>query len=290
MSRLTRPAPTSRSASIPRTAAESVRSRLPCLMISWVNATALRVQAKPPRATWSPSRTSAAASAIVFTLLVRGIVDGWWPGMGSIVQVACWKKALNLSMMTGREPDGGAMRDGFKVFDTDTHIRPSAESIAPYLGPIVRERIPDLEEHRVEIKVGMAGEVRQPPYRHWYRFGRGDEGGGWGRTTPRVLGESGPREGTKREFQTFMGEVFPTEGGGDYDARARLHDMDVEGTDVHFIVHGGGAGQKDASLEMEFVKAQHRYLNDFCGTDPRRLKSCLTVTPRAIEESIAEIK
>ena len=39
------------------------------------------------------------------------------------------------------------MRDGFKVFDTDTHIRQSAESIAPYLGPIVRERIPDLEDH-----------------------------------------------------------------------------------------------------------------------------------------------
>ena len=32
--------------------------------------------------------------------------------------------------------------------------------------------VPDLEEHRAEIRVGMASEVRQPPYRHWYRFGR----------------------------------------------------------------------------------------------------------------------
>ena len=95
------------------------------------------------------------------------------------------------------------MRDGFKVFDTDTHIRPSAESIAPYLGPIVRERIPDLEDHRVEIKIGMAGEVRQPPYRHWYRFGRG-EGGGWGGGVPRKLGEAVPRKDEKRDFQTFI--------------------------------------------------------------------------------------
>ena len=53
------------------------------------------------------------------------------------------------------------MRNGFKVFDADTHMRPSAESIFPYLDPVVRERIPDLDEHRTEIKVGMAGEVGQ---------------------------------------------------------------------------------------------------------------------------------
>jgi len=178
------------------------------------------------------------------------------------------------------------MRDGFKVFDTDTHMRPSAESIAPYLAPIVRERIPDLEDHRVEIKVGMAGEVRVLPYRHWYRFGRGD---GWGSGTPRVLGEAEPRK-EDREFQTFMGSRFPTEGGGDYDVQARIRDMDEEGTDAHFIVHSGGSGHTDPTLEMEFIRAEHRYLNDFCGAYPHRLKTCLTVTPRSVEESVAEIK
>ena len=34
----------------------------------------------------------------------------------------------------------------------------------------------------------------------------------------------------------------------------------------------------------------HRYLDDFCGTDVHRLKSGLTVTPKAIEASIEEIK
>jgi len=179
------------------------------------------------------------------------------------------------------------MRNGFKIFDADTHIRPSSESIRPFLASTVLERIPDLEEHRVSIRVGMAGEVRQPPYRHWYRFGHND---GWGSRPPRRLGEAAPREGEERDFQTFMGAHFPTEGGGDYDADARLRDMDEEGTDAHFIVHTGGAGHPDISLEMEFIRAEHRYLDTFCGRNPHRLKSCLTVTPLAVEESVAEIK
>jgi predicted TIM-barrel fold metal-dependent hydrolase len=179
------------------------------------------------------------------------------------------------------------VRNGFKVFDADTHMRPSAESISPYLDPVVRERIPDLDEHRTEIKVGMAGEVRQPPYLHWFRFGHGE---GWGTLPPRTLGQAGPVEGKKREFQTFMGTTLPTEGGGDYDVEARIRDMDTEGTDVHFIVQTAGAGHPDPVLEHEFVKAQHRYMNDFCGKYPHRLKTCVSVTPRDIEGSVAEVK
>ncbi len=180
------------------------------------------------------------------------------------------------------------MRNGYRVFDADTHIRPSAESIRPYLSSLVVERIPHLEEHRVPIKVGMAGEIRTEPYRHWYRFGRGGEG--WSARKPRYLGEAAPREDEEREFQTFMGTRLPTEGGGDYDAQVRLKDMDDEGADVHFIVHTGGAGHPDPELEMQFIRAEHRYLNDFCGTDPHRLKSCLTVIPTAIAASVEEIK
>ena len=44
-----------------------------------------------------------------------------------------------------------------------THSRPSAESIRPYLSSTVLEQIPDLEEHRVPIKVGMASEVNPIP-------------------------------------------------------------------------------------------------------------------------------
>jgi len=46
----------------------------------------------------------------------------------------------------------------------------------------------------------------------------------------------------------------------------------------------------DPILGMEFIRAGHRYVNDFCGTDPHRLKAGLTVTPLAIDASIEEIQ
>jgi predicted TIM-barrel fold metal-dependent hydrolase len=179
------------------------------------------------------------------------------------------------------------MRNGYKVFDADTHIRPSAESLRPYLSDRILKEIPDIEDNREEIHVGMAGEKREPPYRHWYRFRRNE---GWSKSPPRVLGEAGPRKDARRYFQTFMGVKFPTEGGGDYDPAARLRDMDSEGVDVHFIVHTCNIGHPDTDMEMEFVYAQHRFLNDFCGRDPHRLKTCIIVSPLSVEGSVAEIR
>lgn len=184
------------------------------------------------------------------------------------------------------------MRNGFKIFDADTHIRPSAESIRPYLSQKVIDQVPDLEERRIPIKVGMAGEVRLEPLRHWYRLGGGGGDGesGWGGGKPRFLGEATPRE-DPRPFQTFMGSRFPTEGGGDWSAQIRLRDMDTEGTDVHYIVGGGGgSGAKDPEIEAEFIRASHRYLNEFCGTDPHRLKAGLHVSPKNVELAVEQIR
>jgi uncharacterized protein len=178
------------------------------------------------------------------------------------------------------------MRNGYKVFDCDTHFNPTAETIQPYIGPALRERVPDLDERQVEFKTGWAGEKFEPPFRHMYRFGRHQ---GWGGDKPRVLGEAEPR-GLDRQFQTFMGTVFPTPGGADWDAHVRLKDMDTEGTDVHMMVPAGANGHQDPWVEMEFMRTNNRFLNDFCNADPHRLKSLIAVTPRSIEDSVKEIK
>jgi predicted TIM-barrel fold metal-dependent hydrolase len=178
------------------------------------------------------------------------------------------------------------MRDGQKIYDADTHVGPSAEALRPHISAKLLELVPDLEDHRQEVKIGWAGETFDPPYRHRYRFGARQ---GWSKNTPRILGEAAPRDNAERHFQTFMGVTYPSEGGSDDRPDIRLKDMETEGVDVHFIVSNGGVGHSDAEVEMEFIYAQHRYLHEFCGADPGRLKSCLTVTPLAVEGSVEEI-
>ena len=51
-----------------------------------------------------------------------------------------------------------------------------------------------------------------------------------------------------------------------------------------------GTSHPDPAIGLEFLRAGHRYLNDFCSADPHRLKASLAVVPWAIEESIQEIK
>ncbi len=180
------------------------------------------------------------------------------------------------------------MRNGLKIYDADTHVQPSAEVLDPYLPKWVFDRIPDLESRKVPIKIGLAGEVRQEPYKHFYRLGGGGEGG-WGGATPRILGEAKAREGQARRFQNFMGTTFPTEGGVDY-SDIRVADMDTEGVDVQLMVPSGANGAKDVDVEMAFIQAQHRFLDDFCAPYPNRLKTMLVATARDVEGSVAEIK
>ena len=82
------------------------------------------------------------------------------------------------------------MRNGYKIYDSDTHLNPSAETLEPYFNAAMRKRLPEWESCKVPFRVGWAGEILQPPYRHRYRFSKR---AGW-REELRVLGEAGPRE------------------------------------------------------------------------------------------------
>ena len=179
------------------------------------------------------------------------------------------------------------MRNGLKIYDADTHVGPSAEALRPHLSKKLLALVPDLDAHLEDVKIGWAGEKFAPPYRHRYRFRKHE---GWSKSKPRWLGEAAPRPNEERHFQNFMGVTFPSEGGADDNSAGRLKDMDTEGVDVHFIVSNGGVGHENPEAEMEFVRAQHRYLDQFCGRDPKRLKSCLTVTPLSVEGSVEEIR
>jgi predicted TIM-barrel fold metal-dependent hydrolase len=182
------------------------------------------------------------------------------------------------------------MRNGYAVFDADTHFQPSAESILPYLEGAYHDRIPEFEQAKSPVKIGRAGQILEEPYRHWIRFRSGGEGGGWsGANGPRRLGQAGPTQ-EERRFQQFMGSRLPTVGTEDFLIDTRIQEMDEEGVDVELMVPSAFGGHEDPNVDMAFIAALHRYLDDVCGKYPGRLKSILQVSARTVDQSVEEMK
>ena len=78
------------------------------------------------------------------------------------------------------------MKEGFRVYDTDTHIDPGADVLEKYVDPGFRERLDDLAPYRVAIKSrSVDGGVR-----HTYRFES--------KRYERTLGEAESRPGLAR--------------------------------------------------------------------------------------------
>jgi uncharacterized protein len=150
----------------------------------------------------------------------------------------------------------------------------------------MRHWVADWEQFKVPFRVGWAGEILQPPYRHRYHFKKRP---GW-RDELRILGEAGPREPIESHFPKFMGSRFPTPGGSDDDVEARVRDMDEEGVDVQLMLPGLPPATDDVEIELAFIRANHRYTNDFCSRYSHRLKSLIVVSNRAIPESVQEIR
>jgi uncharacterized protein len=178
------------------------------------------------------------------------------------------------------------MRNGYKIFDSDTHIAPTAETLAPYFDAKNRERLAEWEQFKVPFRIGWAGEKLEPPFRHRYSFAKRD---GW-REQLRILGEAAPREDARRHFAKFMGTRYPTPGGSDDDVEARIRDMDEEGVDVQLMMPSPPPATDDIEIELAFVRANHRYSEDFCSKYPQRLKSLIVVSNRAVAESVEEIR
>ena len=178
------------------------------------------------------------------------------------------------------------MRNGYKIFDSDTHIAPMAETLEPYFDASIRHQVADWEQFKVPFRIGWAGEILQPPYRHRYQF---KKRAGW-RDELRILGEAGPREPIESHFPKFMGSRFPTPGGSDDDVQARVRDMDEEGVDVQLMLPGLPPATDDVEIELAFIRANHRYTNDFCSRYSHRLKSLIVVSNRAIAQSVQEIR
>lgn len=174
------------------------------------------------------------------------------------------------------------MKDGYKIWDTDTHTRASAEALEPYFDESLRSRQAELEQYKRVNERDIEGLVVG---HHYFNFGGRINYG-------RYLGKAEPEPGMRRPPRTYMGTRQATTGAMDDNPDARIQDMDEEGVDVQLIIGGlaysSHIGNREISIGM--MRAYNRYLNDFCGKHPHRLKALLPVAPNATEECVEEIK
>jgi hypothetical protein len=113
------------------------------------------------------------------------------------------------------------MKNGFRIYYTDTHIDPGADVLEKYVDPGFRPRLNDLAPYRVAIKSrSVDGGIR-----HTYRFGH--------KAYERTLGEAEPRPGSI-DGRVWRGERRPSPGVVDDRSDNRVLDMNAEGSDVHF--------------------------------------------------------
>jgi predicted TIM-barrel fold metal-dependent hydrolase len=172
------------------------------------------------------------------------------------------------------------MKDGFRIYDTDTHIDPGADVLEKYVDPGFRRRLDDLAPYRVAIKSrSVDGGVRNT-----YRFAS--------RAYERTLGEAESRPGSA-DGRVWRGERRPSPGVVDDRSDNRVLDMDAEGSDVHFLVPSvwtSVVGLPDVSLEIGLIRAYHRHMHEFCGPFPDRLKGPIVASTRDVAEAVREIR
>jgi uncharacterized protein len=179
--------------------------------------------------------------------------------------------------VAGRDP----MKNGFQVYDSDTHINPAAEVLDKYVDPEFRARLPELAAYRSPVGRGVEGPSDFHNYRTGTKFYR------------RILGEAAPRENFSGRDSKWMGSKRPRPGIQDDQAENRVKDMDDEGTDVHFLIPTSWlslVGVDDASIEVGLTRAFHRHMAEFCGAHPDRLKGPIVASTRQPDEAVREIR
>ena len=174
------------------------------------------------------------------------------------------------------------MKNGLRVFDADTHVEPTAEVLDKYVDPAFRARLPDLAQYRQPVRAGGPG---ASPGRHVYRFGQ--------ISYKRILGEAAPRDAHSGRDTHWMGSKQPRPGVQDDNAAARIHDMDDEGTDTHFLIPTSWTsfvGHEDPAIEVNIIRAFHRHMGDFSSQYPDRLKSMIVASARDVDAAVKEIR
>jgi predicted TIM-barrel fold metal-dependent hydrolase len=169
-------------------------------------------------------------------------------------------------------------RDGYKIFDADTHIGPDAAILEGYLSRAEKDRLAGWERYR---STGRNGQVTYTKGQRRYR---------------RRLGSATAEESPGGYMAGFTGVARDRDPSPRVDAEpaARIADMDYEGVDVNLTLPSGWFGTwtagDDIALEMAMYRAYHRWMDDYCGAFPQRLGGVVLAGARDVAGSLAEMR
>src|SRR4051812_33848063 len=168
-------------------------------------------------------------------------------------------------------------RDGYRIFDSDTHVGPYMDVLQKYLSDGEQAKLADWEAHKSKSR-------GHPVYT------RGQ------RRYLRKLGAAAAESDKGGYMAGFTGAKREREPSamGDHDPVERIKDMDYEGVDVNLTLPSGWFGTwttgEDVALETAMYRAYHRWMEDYCGSHPGRLGGVLLIGSRDVESGLREMQ
>src|SRR5262245_44292117 len=153
----------------------------------------------PPRPTRCSRPAATGISIAATTAEIRGASSGASSARCHRSSGSRGRRSRALAAVRAPEQEG-AMRDGFRAFDADTHVNPAAEVLDRYVDPDFRPRLVELAPYRVATGQMIGGTAATNQYRVGTKFYR------------RVLGQAGPHESFTGRGTHWMGSKQPRVG------------------------------------------------------------------------------
>ena len=146
-------------------------------------------------------------------------------------------------------------KDGFRIFDTDTHVGPSMDVLEGYMSEAERQKLEPFAQYRSVAKRTGQVTYRMGARKYERQLGRADSGVDRSNGGGYMAGFTGAHKGR---------EPVPTV---DHDVHSRITDMDFEGVDVNLLLPSGWFGAwttvDDVGLEAAAFRAYNRWMNDY---------------------------
>ncbi|HUF81014.1 MAG TPA: amidohydrolase family protein [Burkholderiales bacterium] len=169
-------------------------------------------------------------------------------------------------------------QNGFKIFDSDTHVGPYVDVLERYMAGAEKARLGEWEAYKSASNAGYT--IYSRGQRHYRRrLGAADPQDTRGKYMAGFTGAHGARKPHPRV---------------DHDPAERINDMDFEGVDVNLTLPSGWFGTwtsaDDVPLEQAMYRAYHRWMEDYCSAFPDRLGGVILCCGRDVEGALAEIR